>query len=153
MPSLKDGMGLLVLQCVWNHGKPTEEHSLFQSCLEECRKAVNASLGCAKPFAPSPLGPLSGPGCPFGASARKTICLQSSKHFFSFVLLHKSAHKAFFPSDVLQAKLTTAQSCETSCARCVETRTSGEWIADRAELAQQALGNELHERLQCVFYG
>lgn len=30
---------------------------------------------------------------------------------------------------------------------------SGEWIADRAEFAQQALGGELHERLQGVFYG
>lgn len=34
---------------------------------------------------------------------------------------------------------------------CFET--SGEWIADRAEFAQQALGSELHERLQGVFYG
>ncbi|KAG2140224.1 uncharacterized protein EDB93DRAFT_1209758 [Suillus bovinus] len=33
---------------------------------------------------------------------------------------------------------------------CFET--SGEWIADRAEFAQQALGSELHERLQGVFY-
>lgn len=34
---------------------------------------------------------------------------------------------------------------------CFET--SKEWIADRAEFAQQALGSELHERLQGVFYG
>ncbi|KAG0695867.1 hypothetical protein DFH29DRAFT_247350 [Suillus ampliporus] len=34
---------------------------------------------------------------------------------------------------------------------CFETR--GEWIADRVEFAQQALGNELNERLQGVFYG
>ncbi|KAG1766618.1 hypothetical protein EV702DRAFT_791069 [Suillus placidus] len=34
---------------------------------------------------------------------------------------------------------------------CFET--SGEWIADRAEFVQQALGSELHERLQGVFYG
>ncbi|KAG1739488.1 uncharacterized protein EDB91DRAFT_1135637 [Suillus paluster] len=30
---------------------------------------------------------------------------------------------------------------------------NGEWIADRVEFAQQALGSELHERLQGVFYG
>lgn len=34
---------------------------------------------------------------------------------------------------------------------CFET--SGEWIADRAEFARQALGSELHARLEGVFYG
>jgi hypothetical protein len=34
---------------------------------------------------------------------------------------------------------------------CFET--SGEWIADRAEFVQQALGSELRERLQGMFYG